>query len=210
MFKDNWREFLKARYAYSQIVITLTLLIPVVYLLSRFIIFVESRNGSVLYDPFFNFFEAVELNIPIFALIYLSILACLIHLAKHPQNLMIALESYTLIVLVRMLAMYSIPLEPPPGTIDLQDPLVFVVGTGTKITKDLFFSGHTSTLFLLFLVSVDKKIKYIFLINTFLVGLFVILQKAHYTVDVIAAPFFSYGCYKIILNVRNLIFKKLG
>ncbi len=39
----------------------------------------------------------------------------------------------------------------------LNDPLVEFFGTGQTLTKDLFFSGHTATLLILFLVS-EKKI----------------------------------------------------
>jgi hypothetical protein len=106
-----------------------------------------------------------------------------------------------------MAMMYVVPLDPPVGTIDLQDPLVFVVGTGTKITKDLFFSGHTSTLFMIFLVMEKKWMKNVYLVNTILVGVFVILQKVHYSVDVMVAPFISYGVYRIVgfLNGGNYL-----
>ena len=94
--------------------------------------------------------------------------------------------------------MYVVPLDPPIGTIDLQDPLVFIIGTGTKITKDLFFSGHTATLFMIFLVTEKKWLKKVFFVNTLLVAVFVVLQKVHYTADVMVAPFVSYGAFKVV------------
>jgi hypothetical protein len=36
---------------------------------------------------------------------------------------------------------------------------------------------------------------------TVLVGLCVVLQHVHYTVDVVAAPFFAYGAYSIVLGI---------
>jgi hypothetical protein len=102
-----------------------------------------------------------------------------------------------------MLAMYLVPLEPPNGMIDLHDPLVFVIGTGQPIQKDLFFSGHTATMFLLFLTAKNKTLKWIFLITACLVGLFVILQKVHYCIDVFVAPFFSLSAYLIIRRFNN-------
>ena len=97
-----------------------------------------------------------------------------------------------------MLAMYLTPLEPPIGTLNLQDPLVFIAGTGSVITKDLFFSGHTSMLFLLFLTAQNKILKYIFLILLFVVPILLLLQKAHYSIDILAALFFTYASFKII------------
>ncbi|TRZ52002.1 hypothetical protein D4R99_03520 [bacterium] len=198
---ESWEEFFGGKHSYTQFILTVVFLVAIVFSLSRFIIFVESRQGVVLDDPLFHYFKAIELNIPIFTLVYGSLIACFIHLLRYPQRLLFALQTYTLLAIVRMFAMYVTPLEPPAGTIDLADPLVFVVGTGTKITKDLFFSGHTSTLFMLFLAAKSKKMKYLFFINTVLVGAFVILQKAHYTIDVLAAVFISYGCYRIVTLV---------
>ena len=108
-----------------------------------------------------------------------------------------------LLVAVRTIAMYSIPLNPPHHTIPLIDPFVKYLGTGIQLNKDLFFSGHTATLFLLFLISENKILKRIFLICTIAVGLSVLIQHTHYTVDVIAAPFFAYGVYKIIFELRR-------
>lgn len=207
--KDNWRIFLHRKSNVYLLIWTLAVLIASVFALSRFIIFAESRDGAVLADPVFTWFNAIELNIPIFTFIYGSLITCLVYLViNHPSRLIIALQSYSLLVIIRMIMMYITPLNPPLGTIDLQDPLVFVVGTGTKVTKDLFFSGHTSTLFLLFLVTINKKLKYVFLFNTALVGAFVTLQKAHYTTDVLVAPFVSYAVFKMVMYLNEKYFQK--
>ena len=94
--------------------------------------------------------------------------------------------------------MYLLPLEPPVKMIILNDPFVEFFGTGQTLTKDLFFSGHTATLFILFLVSEKKIIKTVFLISTIAVAISVLLQHVHYTIDVFAAVFFTYACYKLL------------
>jgi membrane-associated phospholipid phosphatase len=86
----------------------------------------------------------------------------------------------------------------------LNDPLVEFFGTGQTLTKDLFFSGHTATLLILFLVSEKKIVKTVFLISTILVAIAVLLQHVHYTIDVFAAVFFTYACYKLLAKVRKL------
>lgn len=208
--KERWNEYFKQKNAGVILIITVVILVVCVYTLSRFLINVEERAGVILNDPIFHYFNAVDLNIPIFTLIYASLILCLVYLVKNqPQELVLALQTYSLLVIVRMAMMYVTPLEPPIGTIDLQDPLVFVVGTGKKLTKDLFFSGHTSILFMMFLIVKKPVLKYAFLTVTILVGLFVILQKVHYTVDVLAAPFAAYGCYRIIKVINNkYLFRK--
>jgi membrane-associated phospholipid phosphatase len=100
--------------------------------------------------------------------------------------------------------MYLLPLEPPAKMIILNDPFVEFFGTGQTLTKDLFFSGHTATLFILFLVSEKKVYKTIFLISTVAVAVAVLLQHVHYTIDVFAAVFFTYACYKLVLRIKSL------
>ena len=105
-------------------------------------------------------------------------------------------------VAVRILAMYLLPLQPPEKMIILNDPFVEFFGTGQTLTKDLFFSGHTATLLILFLISEKKIIKTIFLISTIVVAIAVLLQHVHYTIDVFAAVFFTYTCYVVLEKLK--------
>ncbi len=202
-FKNNWKIFWSEKTFKFQLPITIVMLFLTLHFFSQLLIFIEQRPGAVLNDPILNLFNPVRLDWIIFSLIYISILTGLLSLLKYPQYFLIAIQTYILMNLFRMISMYVVPLDPPLGTLDLMDPLIFVVGTGTPITKDLFFSGHTSTMFLLSLTAVNKKLKIIFLISTFLVGFLVVLQKAHYTIDVIVAPFYAYTSYKIIYYLQK-------
>ncbi len=107
-------------------------------------------------------------------------------------------------VLFRIAAMWATPLEAPPGTIPLLDPLVRLFGPGKLLTKDLFFSGHTSTLFLLALTVPGRGWKALFLVCTAAVGISVLVQHVHYTVDVLAAPFFAYASARLAARPRPL------
>jgi membrane-associated phospholipid phosphatase len=97
--------------------------------------------------------------------------------------------------------MFLLPLEPPALLIPLRDPFVQYLGTGTLLTKDLFFSGHTSTLFLLFLTARGARLKAIFVVCTVGVAISVLLQHVHYSVDVFVAPFFAYAAYRVALAI---------
>jgi len=140
-------------------------------------------------------------------MIYSSLLIGLVAFSFDPSLLMTAFQTYVLMVLFRMLAMYLVPLDPPSGCIDLQDPVVFMMGTGKKIVKDLFFSGHTSTAFMLFQVAKNKFLKTYFLAATIIVGASVIIQKAHYTIDVFAGIIFSFASYIIIKKIHKKFYK---
>ena len=199
----NWKEFLKVKRNQVEFIITLLLLSIILTALTNFLNFVEARHGVVLPDPVLNFFNPIDLTWLTFALIYISIVVGIATLAKDPTRLLFTIQLYILMVAVRILAMYLLPLDPPAKIIILKDPLVESFGTGQTLTKDLFFSGHTATLFILFLTSEKKTIKQIFLISTILVAFFVLLQHVHYTIDVVAAPFFTYACYKLLKKIKS-------
>ena len=91
--------------------------------------------------------------------------------------------------------MYLMPLEAPEKLIVLKDPFVEMFGSGESLTKDLFFSGHTATLFMLFLVVESKRLKYYFWQVQSLLEWQLVLQHVHYVIDVFAAPFFTYACF---------------
>ena len=114
------------------------------------------------------------------------------------MSLLFAIRAYSIMIVLRITAMYLLPLNPPGGMILLNDPFVQFFGSGKILTKDLFFSGHTATLFLFYLL-IDKKIyKNILLGLTIIVAYSVLAQHVHYAIDVFVAPFFSYAAYKIV------------
>lgn len=194
----NWKIFLSDKKNKIELIVSLILLAIVLTGLANFVNYIELRNGVVLSDPILNLFNPIDLTWIIFGLIYISLIVAIVTLIKNPQRLIFALQLYTLMALVRIAAMFLLPLEPPEKIILLRDPFVEFFGSGQTLTKDLFFSGHTATLFILFLVSEKKIIRTIFLISTIVVALCVLLQHVHYTIDVLAALFFTYACYKFL------------
>jgi membrane-associated phospholipid phosphatase len=108
-------------------------------------------------------------------------------------------------VVIRMVAMGVTPLDPPATMIPLIDPTVTYFGTGMTPTRDLFFSGHTATMLLLALTVPSAPWRTVFGVATAAVALSVLAQHAHYTVDVLAAPFFAYGAYRLVLLVRSAL-----
>lgn len=178
--------------------VTVLILVGALVLYSTYLAYNESRPGVVLPDPFLDLFPARDATAIIFALIYGGVLLGIYSLVTHPRSLILALRTYTLLILVRIVAMYMVPLAPPEEMIPLYDPLAGL-GPGDTLYRDLFFSGHTSTLFLLFLTAHGRLMRGLFLICTVAVGALVLLQHCHYTIDVLAAPFFAYGCYRMVV-----------
>ena len=199
----RWKTYLNNPVSRVEFTVTILLLVITVFSFSRYLLFNETRHGAVLDDPLLKHFNAIDLNPVLFFAIYSSLIIGLVSFSFTPNRLLLAFQTYTLMVLFRMTAMYLVPLDPPPGCIDLDDPVVFILGTGQKIIKDLFFSGHTSTAFMLFQIARNKFLKGYFLIATITVGSCVILQKAHYTIDVFAGLVFSYTSYQLVKSFHR-------
>jgi len=66
-----------------------------------------------------------------------------------------------------------------------------------RFRNDLFFSGHTAMPFMAFFVFKESKIKYLFLIESLIMGTVVLLTHEHYSIDVFSAFFITYGTYQI-------------
>jgi len=199
----TWKSFLKDKKSLTEFIITMIVLIVVLISFSQFLNFIEQREGVVLSDPILKAYNPVDLTWLTFTLIYLSLFLFIITTINKPDRLLKAFQAYGLMVIFRTIAMYLTPFEAPETLLLLDDPFVQLFGQGEILTKDLFFSGHTGTLFLLFLLAEDKTIKYIFLLFTLTVGTAVLLQHVHYSVDVFVAPFIAFGAYRIIINLHN-------
>jgi hypothetical protein len=200
---SRWNEALRSPSFRLQLLLTLPILGILLLSYARFLDWIELRPGVVFHDPFLALFHARKVTWIVFGLVYGGLVLGVGTLSTRPAALLVALQSYALIVAVRMAAMYLVPLDPPLGIIPLKDPFVGLFGSGAALTKDLFFSGHTATLFLLFLTAQHRVLRVVFLLATLMVGVGVIWQHVHYTVDVLAAPVVTIGCYRCVLRLRR-------
>jgi len=196
LWKENWKKAWGNNVFRLYISIILVMFVALIFVYGRFLDFIEGRPGSILADPVLNRFAPLEVTWFTFGIIYISVILTLFRLSWQPSQLLITFQAYIFIAMARMASMYLIPLDPPPLLIPLEDPFVQSVSTGV-LTRDLFFSGHTSTMFLLYLSCTSRKMKIFFLIGTIFVGLLVLVQHVHYSIDVVAAPFYAYTCYKL-------------
>ena len=96
----------------------------------------------------------------------------------------------------------------PEGLIPLIDPFLAKVAYGGNavFVKDLFFSGHTSTLAIVYFIEKGKSLKTVLLLLTLVIGLLLIWQHIHYTIDVIGAWVISWLAYKVIRHINSRSF----
>lgn len=206
--KSSWREHLSDKNFRVRTGITFFFLAIALYSLAKFLPYNETRPGFSMDDPLLSLFTPVKVTWLTFALIYSALIIALTSLSFYPEKFLLALQSYTVIAFLRLSTIYFLPLNAPAAIIPLKDPFVEFFGGGATLLRDLFFSGHTSMMFLFFLISPNKKLKWVYLVATFLVAGCVLIQHVHYTIDVIAAPVFAYTGYRIAILIDSYI-KKL-
>jgi hypothetical protein len=170
------------------------LLLLVLISFPKFFATIELRNGIVLSDFLLEQLPSFDLSIPIFLLIWSTAILLIRRIIQSPTLFLQFLISFLLLCILRILTISSIPLNAPIGLIPLKDPIssLFYGGKEIFITKDLFFSGHTATQFLMFLSFQKKGDRIITGITSFAIALMVLVQHIHYTIDVIAAFPLSY------------------
>ncbi len=185
-----------------KVVVSFTIFTFLFYKLGRFLNFVESRPGVILDDPILKMIPAHDVTWPIFILIYIVLFMSLYDFFTSPEKFCRFLHTYTIVFSLRGIGMYLIPLDPPKELIVLKDPLVEFLSASEPFTRDLFFSGHTSTLFMLFLLAFGKKKRAYFLFSTICVAFLVLVQRVHYSVDVFVAPFVSFAAFSIVERLK--------
>lgn len=197
-----WREALSNKRFRIHLTVTISILI----LIALFIPFffhqiIQPKPGLQLNDALLNYLTPRDWSALIFILIYASVGVTIASNLTKPYSILTGLEAYVAINLTRMVTLYLVTLEPPLGMIPLIDPLMDKVAYGGEpFAKDLFFSGHTASLFLLFLVETRRVLKVILLLATLTVASLILWQHVHYTVDVLAAPVIAWGAFKMTLN----------
>lgn len=200
----NWKEAWSLRWFRIHLILTIIALFIMLQTIIRVMDFMENQPGTVLNDPILEFLPPTDLTWPLTFLIYSNLFLWFWGNRNHPREMLIGIQAYSLMLLARAVTLYSFPLEAPEGIIPLADPLVqWKSEQGIVHTKDLFFSGHTATVFLCFLNTVSRWLRLWFLVATVLVGSFVLLQHVHYTIDVVFALFASYMCYRLTLTINE-------
>jgi hypothetical protein len=188
----------------KKFILVWALILPLLAAFPVFFQHIEKRQGIVLNDWLLNQISVRNVSLPVFIFIWGAALLAIIRCIKNPQTLLLLLWTYLLVSLSRMLCIWMIPLNAPPHLIPLIDPLTNFFYGKQYITKDLFFSGHTSSVFIVFLGLEKKWDKILTLFFVVCIGILLLVQHVHYTIDILAAPVAAWLCYRLAkIIVRN-------
>lgn len=203
----NWKLAVKNNQFLKKIFLSLLLLITILYFFAWFLSYIESRKGHVFYDPILHFFRPYDVSDLIFYITYGASLIGIIYSLADPYRTLHICQMYSLLTVFRIITLFLLPLDPPNSLIPLKDSILeSTFYNGANYVKDLFFSGHTATLFLFFFFVWNKFLKWIFFISGLIVAIAVVVQHVHYSYDVIVAPLFAFVSYKIVVKHSRFYF----
>jgi membrane-associated phospholipid phosphatase len=201
---NTWGEAWQNKGFRTKLIASLLLFVGLLLFLPHFFAFIEKREGVVINDWLLQLIPARNFSVIIFILIWSVFLLAVIRSFQEPAVFLMILLSVVIILFLRIITIYFVVLDPPPGLIVLTDPLTSLTygGRGIFITKDLFFSGHTSNLFMVYLCLPKKRDKIFVLISAISVGVLVLVQHVHYSMDVIGAFFIT---WLVVMGVKKLL-----
>ena len=197
----SWKTSLARPYIKTTLIAGFILTLCTLSTLPAFFDIIEKRNGIVLNDVVLQWLPILNLSVPIFVVIWSVASLMAVRCLQNPYTLGLFVWGFLFLTLSRIVTISIVPLNAPIGLIQLKDPLSNAFYRGPFITKDLFYSGHTSTQFLMLLCLQRKWEKALTLCSTIAIGVMVLVQHVHYTVDVVAAPFGAYLAYFLAKKV---------
>ncbi len=152
--------------------------------------YATERAGPSIPDTLFSLLPRLDMSFTdYYVALYLQYVVFLL-VVLMPKYSVFFMKCLALLILVRSFFVNLTQLGIPEG----------VVPTVSFFTQggDLFFSGHTALPFLVALIFWDiKLIRIIFISLSVFMGVSVILGHYHYSIDVFAAPFITYGVFVI-------------
>lgn len=169
-----------------------------------FFSYIQKRQGVVLNDWVLAHLPAYDVSIIIFTIIWGMATLIFVRALYNPVIYINYVWTLIFINIARMLTITFIALDPPTGLIHLTDPLTGVFYGHNVITRDLFFSGHTSTLVLIFLCLEKRNDKILGFIAIIVVMVLLLVQHIHYTIDVVAAPIIVYMIFVMVRKYLKL------
>lgn len=166
----------------------------------------ERPSTNHVGDLILDNIPAVDLNFIIIEVALATIvLGTLFVVFSKPRHILFALKAVALFVVVRafFISLTHVGIHPE----SIAPGLGFFDGIYSYLNfqTGLFFSGHTGLPFLMALIFWEHfNIRAVFLALSFVFGTAVLLAHTHYSIDVLAAPFMTYG----IFNIARRLFSK--
>lgn len=161
--------------------------------------YATEKASNAVNDLFLDNLPMMNVNVIFIQGFILFVLFIVLLIAHHPKRIPFVLKSMALFIITRAIFMTLTHIGPYPE----QSPLV----TGDIIQKfifggDLFFSGHAGLSFLMVLIFWQSfRLRMAFIAISMIFSASALLGHLHYSIDVFAAYFITYGIFKIAQRI---------
>ena len=197
--KDRWKLACNTGPKRLRLISGSIIIFAIIIYLPYFFRGIEQRQGVVLHDWLLAQVPPHNVSVAIFVIIWGMGLLILYRAVYKPSIYLVYSWSLIFVCIARMISISIVALNPPVGLIPLTDPLTGVFYGQAIITKDLFFSGHITTVMLIFLCLEKKTDKIIAFFSIIAIAILLVIQHIHYTIDILAAPVITYTVYRFTL-----------
>lgn len=158
-------------------------------------IFVSNRASNYVSDLILDHLPVINVDFIFVEGFTMFLALVIIFLLKEPKKIPFALKTMALFILIRSAFIILTHLAVPPDH-SFIDPGHFVQDITSG--NDLFFSSHTGFPYLLALFFWEKKyLRIFFILCSMFFGFIVLLGHLHYSIDVFAAFFITYGIFHL-------------
>lgn len=157
--------------------------------------YADKKGSAAVSDLLLDFLPSINLSIlDIYGYTAIVLIIFIYPLLFKVKEMHIVVSQFSLLLIIRSFFISLTHLKMPIDAILNETPKLYSFLT---FHNDLFFSGHVAFTFLGFLLFRKEKVRVFFLIATIIMALTVLLMHVHYSIDVFAALFITYGSYKI-------------
>ncbi len=173
-------------------------------------IYISSRTGNHVSDLILDNLPVVNVEFIFFEGFMIFLALTIFFLLREPLKIPFAIKSIAIFMIIRSVFITLTHLAAPidHSFVDL-NRFIQEMSSG----NDLFFSGHTGLPFLIALnFWENKRLKLLFVLISLVFGASVLLGHLHYSIDVFAAFFITYGIFvitkKIFPKDYNMLLEK--
>jgi hypothetical protein len=161
--------------------------------------YVNRVPSNSVADLFLSILPVLNLNFIIVEGALCAIALSLILILAKPEYLLFTIKAAAIFIATRAVFISVTHIGIYPGQVG-PDPTGFFdhIYTGLGLEAGFFFSGHTGLPLLMALIMWDEKFwRYLYIVLSIVFGIAVLFAHVHYSIDVLAAPYMSYGIFKM-------------
>lgn len=118
---SGWKELLAIKSYRNQLIFAVFSYIILFKYCRVVVSSLEVRHGATPYDFLLANIPPHDLSMFTFSLTYIALFTFILTTIIHPKTFIIALQGYCLLIAMRTISIYLVPLEPPAGMILLRD-----------------------------------------------------------------------------------------